>query len=189
MNSTDIRNIIKEATLCYSSREKARYVGHYAVDMVKYAKLFSPNEILSVLVNTDVSTGEGIHWICVSVDLRGPEKYAFVFDSLARDLKQYPILHQYLCSLDLDYIMRNSTPIQNKKVDSCGLFAIYYIILIMKDGADIGEILGTFEPSDSLLNDCALLENMYKFLSCTESPNLINDLRDTISLCDVTNPK
>ena len=46
------------------------YVGNYVLNLGQYGKVKRPNRTFACVLNTDVSTGPGLHWVAIFADMR-----------------------------------------------------------------------------------------------------------------------
>jgi len=100
---------------------KTVFIGCFSAD--KIPKKIKPNTF--VVLNTDISTGGGIHWYVV---YRYSTAILEVFDSLGIDEKKKDFLEQHLKIRGVKEIEFNTTVFQKNDTDSCGKFVVYFII-------------------------------------------------------------
>jgi len=103
------------------SNLKEVFLGCFSAD--KIPKKIQVNHFC--VVNTDVSTGNGIHWYIV---VRYSKKILEVFDSLGIDENKKEFLQQNFQLKGIREIVYNTTRFQRNDSDTCGKFALYFII-------------------------------------------------------------
>jgi len=97
-------------------------------------KEFRKCDCISCVLNTDVSTGRGKHWICVFVDCRSPEWTIEFYNSTGRPPaksilrwmeKTYASLRDY-SGLEPKRIIVTTVKHQQKNTE-CGVYSLFYI--------------------------------------------------------------
>jgi len=196
MDTSQILKIFKFASKCLSTREKVRFTGVYPINFVKSANLYVPGELRACVVNQDKNFERGSHWFVVIINCKSDNKFewhAEIFDSLAQNVrKKYPFLFEYLTELKsagkIQFVLRNTVPTQSKYLDSCGLMSLYVILNIIRENASFESILGSFNASNTLVNDCELLRNFQIFLECEEQNSALvkleSSLKETVKKCE-----
>ena len=87
------------------------------------------------IVNTDIRTNEGIHWVGVYINFPN----SFVYDSLASHTsKTLPIFYKKCKNKGLNVIDVNHTADQYQKSSVCGYASIAYLLTIHKFGIKSG---------------------------------------------------
>ena len=87
------------------------------------------------IVNTDIRTNEGIHWVGVYIN----QKNVFVYDSFASHTsKTLPIFYKKCKKKGLNVIDVNRTADQYQKSGICGYASIAYLLTIHKFGVKSG---------------------------------------------------
>lgn len=185
MNSDQITEAVNSALQCARSNNY-RYFGTFAIDQLKTNFIPQNNLINACIINTALSNELYGHWITLIVDLTHPNsKFALIFDSLGRyDIqKHYPLLYQYLNTLPVDFFLINSEKYQSLLTDSCGVYAIFFIIAYLKDKTPFPQILQIFESK----SECILFMDYLQFMLCNNTLNeietLLNDVPKTIQTC------
>lgn len=112
MNSLQIDRILKNH---YATR--SNYHGCYAADELKSLKLNFP---CTVVVNTDVSTKPGKHWVAIYFVNSNSLEY---FDSLSEEPNEQ--IAQFLSQFK---VIKNEKILQNLFSDACGQFCIYFVV-------------------------------------------------------------
>jgi hypothetical protein len=89
-----------------------------------------------VVINTDYSTGSGIHWFCLFVDMRNPKFTIEYFNSSGSEplteisawmKKTRLLLEQKFSDKKIEII--KASQVEHQKDDhSCGIYSLYYII-------------------------------------------------------------
>jgi len=100
---------------------KEVYLGCYSSD--KLPKKIQINQFC--IVNTDISTGTGIHWYIV---LRYSKRILEVFDSLGIDQGRKEFLQKNFELGGIKEIVFNTTRFQRNDSDTCGKFVLYFVI-------------------------------------------------------------
>jgi len=77
------------------------------------------------IINTDVSSGPGLHWYAI---IRYSSSILEVFDSLGIDTSKRAFLNDNINFRGIKEIKFNTTQFQKNDTDSCGKFAIYFIV-------------------------------------------------------------
>jgi len=96
------------------------YIGTFPRD--KLPKQIKTNHF--AIVNTDVSSGNGVHWFCI---FRYSTSTLEVFDSLGIDNEKKGLLHSFNYG-NLREVEFNATQFQSNDSDSCGKFVLYFLI-------------------------------------------------------------
>lgn len=112
------------------------YTGEYAVDLGIPGSKVRKAKIFACVLNTDVSTGPGIHWVAVVVDMRTETPHIFYFNSTgnkafkeirtwqartAKELKDSKLFNK-------DPVIKDVTEVQHQKENVvCGLYSLYFI--------------------------------------------------------------
>ena len=87
------------------------------------------------IINTDIRTKEGIHWVAVYINF--PNVY--VYDSFAsKTSKTLPIFYKKCKKKDLNVIDVNRVPDQYQNSVICGYASISYLLTIHKFGIKSG---------------------------------------------------
>lgn len=97
--------------------------GVYAVDELPLER---PVQKSIYVINTDVSTGPGLHWVVVFLprqDLHGE-----FFDSLGQDLTAYHNNIKDFMFTNVSHYLFNAKRLQQDSSSVCGLYCIYYIM-------------------------------------------------------------
>jgi len=97
------------------------YLGSFPRDRVP--KNIKQNHF--AIVNTDVSSGSGLHWFCV---FRYSSTILEVFDSLGIDDVKKNVLQKSFQIRGIHEIEFNLTQFQSNDSDSCGKFVLYFIV-------------------------------------------------------------
>ena len=196
MDTKTIDTIMHTILNC-SGGDSEQFRGVFPIDRLNSIGLISPGNLRICIINSQTSTEPGEHWLVVGFDLRNPKNnHAFIFDSLSRNPKaSYPILAQFLKenSSRINFVLRNKTKFQTSELDSCGLHAIYFVAMMTVRNLTFREALQTFDPENTLFNDCTLLHNINEFLRCSSKYKLLDfmskQLLDTKDKCESSHSK
>ena len=83
MNTRVLEKILSEVLKCNAtSLKKSFFTGVYPIDQLSMAKLSTPGQLHTCVINSHKSSEPGEHWLVVGIDLRYVQPYAFIFDSL-----------------------------------------------------------------------------------------------------------
>jgi hypothetical protein len=186
MDTLTLNKVILTTLACNEkSNIDKKYTGVFPIDHISQAELFVPGELRVCVLNSQTSSQVGEHWFIVGVDLRHEPFHAFVFDSLAKNLKtNYLSVYNFLkdnIMQPLEFILSNRTKFQSDNLDSCSLHVVYFLILILNRNLSFENALQTFYPDDTLLNDCALLEKFNDFFSCHSEHALLTRINDQLT--------
>jgi len=78
------------------------------------------------IINTDISTGFGIHWLCV---LKVSTKKLEIFNSLGSSNEARKLYEKIGLRIPGISIIRfNSTQVQSSETQTCGLFCVFFLI-------------------------------------------------------------
>jgi hypothetical protein len=139
---------------------KRHYRGIFSIDTLpKFLKIRQ-----FVICNTDISTGNGLHWFCL---LRSSKTSIECFDSLGISSSKKTILEETCRFRGIKELEYNETAFQSFESTSCGLFSVYFIINRLHN-LDM-----TF---DELLNDIFDVENKER------NESLVHEFCDNIKL-------
>ena len=116
-----------------------RYGGTLAADQLPKRRQNSTFYV----VNTDVRSGLGKHWVVMWIPSHGPPEY---FDSLGN--KPSNSFHHFLGSK----YYRNTDRLQNYGSMSCGAFCLYYISHRLR-GQTLAQIVKQFDPNNLTANE------------------------------------
>jgi hypothetical protein len=115
MNTTQFQHAFDKNWLT-----KRLFLGVYARDQLDQLQL--SRLPCALVVNTDVASGPGEHWVCIYVDSLGRGEY---FDSYGREpLKQVENLFKKNNIINYTY---NGTPLQAVGSIVCGQYCLYYL--------------------------------------------------------------
>jgi hypothetical protein len=180
MDTLQIMQIINNSLINCESNDRAKFAGVFPINRVDdKANLVVPGQLRVCILNSHNENQPGEHWFVTGVDSRDATNvHAFIFDSLAQNLfLKYPSLHNYLSNLtQLNYVLRNNTPLQDKKVDSCALHSIYFVVQMLREKLSYVNTLETFHSNNKLANDCSLLLVFNDFFECLGNLELIDML-------------
>jgi hypothetical protein len=143
LSSLDIINVMEHYEKKYKNFE---FLGPFPIDFYfvykdfrkrNFKKMFKNKKKIGIIFNTDVSTGNGEHWITLYIDLE--EKYIYFFDSvgdkptneiktLINDLKKEYEKYNYNFKIEI-----NKKEFQ-KDNSSCGIWALWFIISKLENG-------------------------------------------------------
>ena len=133
----------------------------------KFAGVFAADTLPSnlsnlpkfLIVNSDVHSGPGQHWLALYIPEKGPSEF---FDSLGLSPKHYlKSFEQFLINYGPKYIYSNKR-LQNYDSNTCGLFVLYYVILRCK-GYNMQDIVNHFS-SNLAQNDILALNSVHTFM-------------------------
>ena len=133
--------------------------GVFASDTLPPARLIRCNFLI---VNTDVSSGSGKHWVLIVINKPGTA-YEW-FDSLGKSPMDYSAtLHDYMTQQGSQPFIMNSKRIQSASSEHCGYFCLY-----VADKRCSGELLDTVmndfsSDAGQLDNNDALVENYVQY--------------------------
>ena len=111
MNANEFYDILKQDPL---------FRGVYACDKLPFNDLPRP---CALVVNTDVSSGAGIHWVVIVLTLSGPNEY---FDSFGFP-PQVPFIIQFLNNTQPYHFIYNNKLLQHPLAISCGRYCVEFI--------------------------------------------------------------
>jgi len=190
MDSARMEFILTLTLKCGSNKDREKFTGIFAADEIYQADLYKPGRLRLCIVNADVGF-PGSHWLVVGIDMRDVDHtkwYAFVFDSLAQDIKStYPILYEFLHELEcVEFLLKNKTPVQDKSLDTCGLHSIYFVLNMIESGSYL-KVLSMYNSELPQLNDCNLLKNYSQFLVCEKEYQVVFEMQrqipDAVKMC------
>ena len=99
------------------------------------------NSERSFIVNSDISTGKGEHWVSIFFPLNSPPEF---FDSLGKCPSSYShFLLNFLIENSPKGFIYNYIRLQDKQSSNCGLFCIYFLYHRLK-GFAFEEIMDKF---------------------------------------------
>ena len=162
MNLNDIDRILLK-----DHYSKKIYLGGFAKDDLPFKKIMNKKEY-AIIVNTDLKTGEGIHWL--SIIYRN--KNLYIYDSLARN----PFNDKYILQLIRYHKTLNSAihyiefPHQSPFSNVCGLYAVFAILYLSRHYT-FEELNRKFDVIDMKQNDIFIIK-LFKYLY----PNLVKHL-------------
>lgn len=114
------------------------------------------------IVNTDVHTGEGIHWVVVFVE--SCDKPFYWFDSLGKLPNFYNnFLFNFVTKNGTSSYIANRVQIQSPYSNKCGYFCLMISDCICK-GVEINHIFDLFFHDDLEKNDLIVMAYFNKFL-------------------------
>ena len=99
------------------------------------------------VINTDVSSGPGEHWVAVWFDGRGKAEY---FDSFGLP-PLYPDIESFILRHCRNYLY-NQRMLQDLSSSMCGVYVLYFILMKSR-GALMSRILSPFHPHKPQTND------------------------------------
>ena len=107
------------------------------------------------IVNTDVSTGEGIHWVLFYFETAS---YAEFYDSFGKSPKMYYSQFEKFIYNNVSNVKYNTMKMQSPYSQVCGYYVIYFLImkLLKYTMSDIQ----SYFTSDKQLND----DHVYGFV-------------------------
>ena len=111
------------------------YRGKYTIDLGAAGKVTRKNDKFGCILNTDVSTGPGKHWVAAFVDMAIGNDTAniYYFNSAGNKPFREMIIWQERTKKDLETIFSSVNIIDIVKVDhqkedvACGLYSLYFI--------------------------------------------------------------
>lgn len=115
MNSNQIEQI-----LCKHYLTRQYFRGCFAADQISEMQTSKIQYPYTFIVNTDVSSKPGEHWVAVYVCSETLVEY---FDSLAEPPNTY--IGQFLAKFET--IVKNDYVLQNPFTNVCGQFCIYFV--------------------------------------------------------------
>lgn len=132
---------------------KPYFAGIYAVDTLP---IIIGDEPRFIIVNTDVLSGVGQHWVLINIF---PENTPYEwFDSLGKEPQHYSnVLYDFVTQNGLKPFIMNINPVQSDISDSCGYFCLFVSDLRCQ-GYAFNYILDGFDGRN-LNNNDALVEN------------------------------
>lgn len=113
MNNVEINAILK-----HHYRTRNMFLGCTSSDMIPHSQLYP----YSAVVNTDDSSGAGIHWVCIHVPNADTIEY---FDSYAMEPPSGDISN-YLSKFT--YVVKNTQQLQHLLSSTCGHYCVYFLI-------------------------------------------------------------
>lgn len=115
MNTQEIDKVLRRSDLT-----RSRYIGCFPADQIPPPNVRSPPYCM--VVNTDIASGPGVHWVGVYVHATTVVDY---FDSFAdwppRSAHIGAFLRQFPC------VNRNPVCLQSDRSSACGKHAIYFL--------------------------------------------------------------
>jgi hypothetical protein len=136
MNGDEISKLLRKDKVA-----NKYFYGVYPIDMLPNIN-FIP---ASLVLNTDPSYLPGAHWIAVYIDRN---RECFFFDSFGYHPSIYKV-EKYLRTISTS-ITYNKSQIQSLASETCGLYCIYFIIL-MSRGFDFNYIIDVFPKKNLIL--------------------------------------
>lgn len=138
-----MNNFEIEWILLHNYNTKQYFGGIYNIDNLPRIVRKTPTFLI---MNTDVSTGPGKHWVAIYIT----ENYCEFFDSAGNSPKEYGI-EQFLFSNGSKYVY-NSRRLQDYDSDTCGHFVLYYTYQRCL-GKSIESIVRSFDYQPLNVND------------------------------------
>ena len=99
------------------------------------------------VINTDHSTGRGLHWVCVWFDGQGRAEY---FDSFGLP-PVHPSIKHFIVR-NCIYYRYNQRLLQSLTSSACGLYAVYYILMKSR-GSSLARVQAVFFVNNLWGND------------------------------------
>lgn len=129
-----------------------RYYGDVlAVDMLPNVPVDTNRRIF--IVNTDVHTGPGDHWVLFYLPPHSPGEF---FDSTGQDLTVYhPQMNHFMYLNKREYVY-NEKRLQSRMASTCGHYCLYYAIHRCR-GVSQDSIINSF-TDDSRSNDAIVTQ-------------------------------
>ena len=141
MNSAQIRNVLYEALGSSTMYE----TNMYACDQLNYIE----SNQFAVVVNSDDSKHEGMHWLAIYKDRNSSVEF---FDSFSLPLEFYsPSIRSFLNDFGT-YATCNKRQIQSNFSVTCGHFCLYYLLNRCR-GQSMESILSEFSLTNLTAND------------------------------------
>ena len=160
MNLDDINRILLK-----DQHAKKIYLGGFAKDDLPFKKIMNRKQY-ALILNTDLKTGEGKHWLAIVYR----NKHLFIYDSLARN----PFDDKHILELINHHKTMNSSvhymrfPHQSTISNVCGLYAIFAILFLSRRKT-FEDLNAKFDVCNTKQNDLFIID-LFKFLY----PKLIN---------------
>jgi len=133
------------------------FKGAFSADTIP---TFSPKSLNAFIVNTDVSSKPGDHWVAFVID---EQDNCIYFDSFGIQIICLSML-EALDRMAIPYYKYNCKEIQPLHSENCGWYAIAYIIsFCFKIPYD--DFLDLFSESDKRNNDIICYEFISKFIN------------------------
>ena len=140
MNSKEVKSILKR-----DIHARRVFCGVYATNnLPKLIKIFKP---CAFIVNTDLASGPGLHWIAVYFDGRGKGEY---FDSFGLP-PRHPNIESFIKRHCQNYIY-NRRLLQDLTSSMCGAYVVHYVLMKSR-GMSMSRILSSFHPHKLRSND------------------------------------
>jgi hypothetical protein len=137
--------------ITYLLKKYEKFKGVYPIDKIPYIKCGT------LIVNTDISTGPGKHWVAITINNKRPSEY---FDSFG-----LPPIHKkiidYLDFYKYKYIY-NKITLQNAASSTCGNYCVIYATLRCR-GYKYNKILKIF-TKNTIVNDKIALAIIKKLM-------------------------
>ena len=132
---------------------KKFFVGTFAIDTLP--KTLKNDHFL--VFNSDTSDKQGQHWLCCFKE----KKTLLCFDSIGIDNNKKVLLEKYCVISGVNQIHFNETQFQLLTTDTCGKFAIYFLIQksYNKD-LTFGELLEDIFSDEPLKNE-SIVKNFF----------------------------
>ena len=135
LSNVNIDDVLDQWADIYPGYSHIPYKMIDTLKSVKIPSLYRDGiKTFSIVINTDKSTGKGIHWFCIFVEFTDKECFLEYFNSTgSRPMKQ---VHEWLHKTkhDIEQKLNKPTKIVNaSKIElqegtsECGLFALWYI--------------------------------------------------------------
>jgi len=133
LRTEDLLNILHKNTIC----SKKNLIQIYPLDLLP--KCNNTNRMF--IINTDVSSGKGKHWVSIYFPLHSLPEF---FDSLGKCPSTYSqLMLDFLIENNSKGFIYNYSRLQNFHSSTCGLYCIYFLYYRIK-GRTFEEILQIF---------------------------------------------
>lgn len=134
LSNVDIEGVLEKWSNIY--RDKVVVFPYCMIDFEKTGELFNDIDLESLrkkkymamcVLNTDVSSGPGKHWICTCIDMSTDSPTIEYFDSGGRPPPKP--LYKKLLSLSVEHKVKilMSSVVHQRKNTECGVYCLYFL--------------------------------------------------------------
>jgi len=159
---------------------KPFYKGIYSIDTIPNKSYNEPN---FYVLNTDISTGRGLHWLLI---FNINSKYTEIFDSLGQSPYAYGShFKQYLTNNKKRTFIYTNKRLQNLKSNVCGCHVLFVGYKKCQKKLSLNSLLNRYYLNDRNFNDCNVLcfcKKQFKL-----KPTIIKHMLQTCSKCKLDN--
>ena len=171
-----------DRALKYCSVTKPYYKGICSIDTIPNKTTFF-NKPGFVIINTDISSGSGEHWIILFV---ANSNYIEIFDSLGQSPRAYgEHFSKFLNKFPAKTFIYTNKQLQNLKSNVCGSHVLFFAFKKCQKKLSLASLVNRYYLNDTNYNDCNVLcfsKKVFKIKS-----NIIKRMLRTCSKCKLTN--